>query len=102
MDRRAWGGYWSHRFRSWLTHGRANKFLFATSVILGSVAFVGLLTTGRGSAPRLLGEAFTIGVTDEGVTYVALDPEGLGDTQGGRRRTRPALEAAPRRLRSFP
>ena len=104
MDRRAWGGYWSHRFRSWLTngrdrwawddfrwhrfrswltYGRANKFVFAISVILGSVALVGLLTTGRGSAPRLLGEAFTIGVTDEGVTYVALDPEGLGEAQGG-------------------
>ena len=82
MDRRAWGGYWSHRFRSWLTngrdrwawddfrwhrfrswltYGRANKFVFATSFILGSVALVGLLTTGPGSAPRLLGEAFIRG-----------------------------------------
>jgi hypothetical protein len=82
-DRWAWDDFRWHRFRSWLTYGRANKVVFATSVILGSVALVGLLTTGRGGAPRLLGEAFTIGVTDEGVTYVALDPEGLGEAQGG-------------------
>jgi len=116
MERRAWGGYWSHRFRSlltngrdrwawddfrwhrfrsWLTYGRANKFVFAISVILGSVALVGLLTTGRGSAPRLLGEAFTIGVTDEGVTYVALDPEGLGEAQGGAAKDEASLGSGP-------
>ena len=76
-------GYWWHRFRSWQMYGRANTLVFAASVILGSVAVVGFITMGRGSAPRLLGEAFTIGVTDEGVPYVALDPEGLGQAQGG-------------------
>jgi hypothetical protein len=82
-DRREWGGYRWSRFRSWLTYGRASTLVFAAAVILGSIGLVGLLTMGRGSAPRQLVEAFTIGVTDEGVPYIALDPEGLGQAQGG-------------------
>jgi len=81
--RRAWGGSWWNRFRSGLTYGRADRLAFAACVILGSVVLIGFLTMGRGSVPRLLGEAFTVGVTDEGVPYVALDPEGLGEAQGG-------------------
>ena len=81
--RRAWDGFRWNRFRSWQLHGRANTVAFAASVILSSVALVGFLSMGRGSAPRLLGEAFTVGVTDEGVPYVALDPEGVGQAQGG-------------------
>ena len=80
---RAWGGIRWQRFRSWQLHGRADTLAFAASVIIASAAIVGFLTMGRGSAPRLLGEAFTVGVTDEGVPYVALDPEGLGEAQGG-------------------
>jgi hypothetical protein len=82
-DRRTWDGSWWIRFRSGLTYGRAKRLAFNASVILGSAALVGFLTMGRGSAPSLLGEAFTIGVSDEGVPYVALDPEGLGQAQGG-------------------
>jgi hypothetical protein len=82
-DRRTWEGHRWDRFRSGLSYGRANTLAFAASVILGSAALVGFLTMGRGSAPTLLGEAFTAGVTDEGVPYVALDPEGLEQAQGG-------------------
>ena len=82
-DRPAWDASWWNRFRSGLTYGRADTLAFAASVILGSVAVVGFLTMERGSAPSLLGEAFTVGVTDEGVPYVALDPEGLEQAQGG-------------------
>jgi hypothetical protein len=81
-DRRAWDGYWWNRFRSWVTYGRASTLAFAATIIL-SVALVGLLSLGRGGAPRLLGGAFTLGVTDAGVPYVALDPEALGQAQGG-------------------
>jgi hypothetical protein len=81
-DRREWGGYRWSRFRSWLTYGRASTPVFAAAVILGSIGLVGLLTMGRGSAPRQLGGAFTIGVTDEGVPYIVLDPQGLGQAQG--------------------
>ena len=104
MDRRGWGGYRWNRFRSGLTHGRdrlawdslrwnrfrswqlqgrANTLAFVASVILSAVAGVGFLSMERGSAPMLLGEAFTVGVSDEGVPYVALDPEELGQPQGG-------------------
>ena len=82
-DRRTWDGHWWERFRSGLSYGRADTVAFAASVILGSAALVGFLTMGRGSAPAVLGEAFTVGVTDEGVPYVALDPEGLGQGQDG-------------------
>jgi hypothetical protein len=82
-NRRTGDGYWWHRFRSWQLQGRADTLAFAACVIIASVAIVGFLTMGRGSVPRLLGEAFTVGVTDEGVPYVALDPEGLGEAQGG-------------------
>jgi hypothetical protein len=83
-DRRTWEGHRWERFRSGLSYGRADALAFAASVILGSAALVGFLTMERGSAPSLLGEAFTVGVTDEGVPFVALDPEGLGKAaQGG-------------------
>jgi hypothetical protein len=82
-DRRTGDGYWWHRFRSWQLQGRADTLAFAACVIIASVVLVGFLTMGRGSVPRLLGEALTVGVTDEGVPYVALDPEGLGEAQGG-------------------
>jgi hypothetical protein len=78
---RAWDGYWWNRFRSWLTDGGASTLAFAVTMILS--VLVGLLTLGRGSAPRLSGGAFTVEVTDEGVLYVALDPEALGQAQGG-------------------
>jgi hypothetical protein len=83
-DRQPWEGHRLERFRSRLSYGRANTLAFAASVILGSAALVGFLTMERGSAPSLLGEAFTVGVTDEGVPFIALDPERLGQApQGG-------------------
>ena len=93
QDRRARAGYTWHTFRSRLMFGRASALAFAASVILGSVALVGLLAMGRGSAPRLLGETFKIEVTDEGVPYVALDPEALGQPQGGAAKNRASGES---------
>ena len=101
-DRRAWGGYRWHRFRSGLMFGRASTLAFAATVILGSVALVGLLAMGRGSAPRVLGGAFTIGVTDDGVPYVALDPEGLGQAQGGAANDRASGENGSSAVALFP
>ena len=92
--RRAWGG-------SWQLHGRADTLAFAATVIIASAAIVGFLTMGRGSAPRLLGEAFTVGVTDEGVPYVALDPEALGQEQGGAAKDRASHGSGPSAVALF-
>src|SRR4029453_12174743 len=83
-DRRAWGGYWWHRLRSslaygrdrwawdgfrwhrlrsWLTYSRTGKLVLASSVVLGSMALVGLLSMERGSAPALFGQASPRGAT---------------------------------------
>ncbi len=101
-DRRARGGYTWHTFRSRLIFGRASTLAFAASVILGSVALVALLAMARGSAPRLLGEAFTIEVTDEGVPYVALKPEALGQAQGGAAKNRASGESGSSAVALFP
>ena len=101
-DRPEWGGYRWSRFRSWLTYGRASTLVFAGAVILGSIGLVGLLTMGRESAPRQLGGAFTIGVTDEGVPYIGLDPQGLGQAQGGATKDGASGGSGPSAFALFP
>jgi hypothetical protein len=82
-DLRAWGGFRWDRLRSWQMSDRANTLAFAAVLILSFGALVGYLAMERGSVPRRLAEAFTVGVTDAGVPYVALDPQGLEQAQGG-------------------
>jgi hypothetical protein len=79
---RAWGRFRWHGWHSGLWFFRSTLVFWAV-VILWSIGLVVLLVIGPGSAPRSLGGAFTIEVTDEGVPYVALDPQGLEQAQGG-------------------
>ena len=58
--------------------------LWAGLILLCSMMLVGVLQSGGGSASSALGDAFTVEVDENGQSYVALDPDAVGESTSTR------------------